>query len=627
MGCTGIGPGAGLRCGHVHRVKCAARNFHQMERTTEIRRRTAATAPVVQGATSAQRLLAAGDRERHPSTMATTATPSRPSGSRALGGVLANPGIRRVEIAWTAGLAADWAYLVVLLVVAYEAGGPVAVGLLGLVRMVPTILLGAIVPEFIERTRRDRALVEVHAVRAFAALGTAAAIATGLPLLVTFLLAAVATGAGTLVRPIQTSLMPALARTPEELVASNVASSSGEGVGTFAGPLIGGLVLATAGPAWACGVIALIAFGSTAALGRMHWAIGVRGPDRRRTSPQAGLGTGIRALAGHRTAAVIVGAFVGQSFVRGLMNTLLVVASIQLLGLGEGGVGLLNTAIGAGGFVGALIALGLATRPRIAPAFAVALAMWSLPLVVIGFVSVPVLAIAALVVTGTSNAVLDVAGFTLMQRGLPGGSRMAVFGLLESVAAIGVALGSVTAPILLATAGSRGALIISGLSLPLLALATWPPLSRTTDASTANAKVTAILRKIPLFEPLGLTAMEALAADARPVRFEPGDVLMAQGDPGDRYIVIEAGEAEVTSNGRLLRTCGPGEGVGEIALLRRVPRTATVKALTRITGYALDEPAFLDAVAVPASSSVAALVIADRLARSSEVGGSPPQSP
>ncbi|HEY8870882.1 MAG TPA: cyclic nucleotide-binding domain-containing protein [Candidatus Limnocylindrales bacterium] len=108
--------------------------------------------------------------------------------------------------------------------------------------------------------------------------------------------------------------------------------------------------------------------------------------------------------------------------------------------------------------------------------------------------------------------------------------------------------------------------------------------------------------------------------------FDPEDVLMAQGDPGDRYIVIEAGEVEVTSNGRLLRTCGPGEGVGEIALLHRVPRTATVKALTRMAGYALDERAFLDAVAVPASSSVAALVIADRLARSSEVGGPPSES-
>ncbi|HEY8871228.1 MAG TPA: MFS transporter, partial [Candidatus Limnocylindrales bacterium] len=441
--------------------------------------------------------------------MATTATPPRPSGSKALGGVLANPGIRRVEIAWTAGLAADWAYLVVLLVVAYKAGGPIAVGVLGLVRMVPTIVLGAVVPAVIERTRGDRALLAVHAVRAFAALGTAAAIATGVPLPVTFVLAAVVTGAGSLVRPIQSSLMPALARTPEELVASNVASSSGEGLGTFAGPLIGGLVLAAAGAGWACGVIALIAFGSTAALGRMHWARGVHGPDRRR-APAQGLGSGIRALVGHRTAAVIVADFVGQSFVRGLMNTLLVVASIELLGLGDGGVGLLNTAIGAGGFVGALIALGLATRPRLAPAFAVALAMWSLPLAVIGVVSLPVLAIAALVVTGTSNAVLDVAGFTLMQRGVPGGSRMAAFGLLESVAAVGVALGSVTAPILLATAGTRSALIISGLSLPILALVSWPQLSGTADDSMASPKVVALLRRIPLFEPLGLTAIEAL---------------------------------------------------------------------------------------------------------------------
>jgi Cyclic nucleotide-binding domain len=233
-------------------------------------------------------------------------------------------------------------------------------------------------------------------------------------------------------------------------------------------------------------------------------------------------------------------------------------------------------------------------------------------------------AVVALVVTGTSNAVLDVAGFTLMQRSVSGGSRMAAFGILEAVAAIGVALGSVTAPILLAVGGTRGALIVTGLFLPILALPTWLSLSNTVDDSSANPKVVAILRRIPLFEPLGLTAIEALAADARPVTFGPGDVLMAQGEPGNRYIVIESGEVEVTADGRLLRTCGPGDGVGEIALLRRVPRTASVTAVTPVSAYELDAPAFLDAVAVPASSSVAALVIADRLARSREVGDAPP---
>ncbi len=163
--------------------------------------------------------------------------------------VLGNRSIRRVEIAWTAGTAADWALLVVLLVVAYDAGGTLAAGILGAVRVVPAIIAAPFAATLVERYRGDRMLTAINLVRAGGAAATAIVVAADLPVEATYALAAVVAGAGSLVRPIQTALLPAFARTPRELVAANVASSTGEGIGTFVGPLLAGLLVAATGSA------------------------------------------------------------------------------------------------------------------------------------------------------------------------------------------------------------------------------------------------------------------------------------------------------------------------------------------------------------------------------------------
>ena len=95
---------------------------------------------------------------------------ARSSMSEALRGAIADPGIRRIEIAWAAGIVTDWAYLIALLVVAYRAGGAVGVGVLGVVRMVPAIVLGPLAAMPIRRLRGERALLAVHTIRGGAAL-------------------------------------------------------------------------------------------------------------------------------------------------------------------------------------------------------------------------------------------------------------------------------------------------------------------------------------------------------------------------------------------------------------------------------------------------------------------------
>ena len=548
----------------------------------------------------------------------------------ALGSVLRNPGIRRIELAWASGTAGDAALVIALLVAAFEDGGAVAVGILSLIRMAPTIIAGPLAGIPAARLPPARLLLSAHLVRAAGAIGATLAILADGPLAAIFLLAAISTTAGSLVRPFQNASMPSLATTPDELIAANVATLTGEGVGAFLGPLVAGIAIAAVGSDLAAVVGTAFLVGGVAALVGLriskddvaehvaqvesHASVRTQG----RAGPFAVLAAGPVALRQAPGAATVLLDFGGQVFVRGLSTTLTVVASIELLGLGEAGVGLLSAAYGLGGFGGALLAVGLAGRRRMGPTFAVALSAWGLPLAVIGAVPHPAVAFGALFVSGVANAVLDIAGFTLLQRGIPTTARAAVFGLLESLAGIGMSAGGILAPLLLVAVGGRGALAVAGAILPILAVATWPRIQRVDDEAIVPERELAILRALPLFDRLPMTALERLAGAVEEVRYPAGEVIMREGDAGDSYLIIAEGEVEVTARGRQVNRCGPGDGIGEIALLHSVPRTATVTATQPTSGLYLHRADFLAAIAGPTSSAAAEQIAAERLARSAD---------
>ena len=533
--------------------------------------------------------------------------------------VLGNRSIRRVEIAWTAGTAADWALLVVLLVVAYEAGGTLAAGILGAVRVVPAIVAAPFAATLVERFRGDRMLTAINLLRAGGAAATAVVVAADLPVEAIYALAALVAGAGSLVRPIQTALLPAFARTPRELVAANVASSTGEGIGTFVGPLLAGLLVAATGSSAASLLIAAAFAGAAAAATGISFERaedargGIGGSDR---SSRFRIADTSRILRQYPRATLLIGNFVAQVFVRGLLITLIVVASIELLDMGDTGVGLLNAAIGLGGLLGALGALGLGGGKHLARACMIALACWGLPLILIGAIPGAALALTALFIVGVSNAVLDITGFTLVQRGVRNEDRIAMFAVMEGLFGIGLLLGSLAAPLLVALVGVRMSFVVAGAILPLVALLSWRPVVRGGQGTALAEEHLALLRRNTLFVPLPLTALDRLAESLVPVSFDPGEVLMRKGEPGDHYFLIADGEVEVSDDERLLRVCKPGDGVGEIALLRRVPRTATVVARTHVDGFAIDAPTFLAAVAGPTAAAAAEAVANDRLGHS-----------
>jgi MFS family permease len=528
--------------------------------------------------------------------------------------VLRNENLRRLELAWGAAITAEWAHFVALGVFAYDAGGPVAVGIAGLVRMLPAALVAPFAASFGDRFRRERFLV------AIALVGAAALAASAVVFLVSenapaiFALAAVVGLAATLVRPAQQALLPSLARTPEELIGSNGSSSTVESLGTLVGPLLAGVLVAAAdaGVVFAVGAGALLVsalfFARVRVEGRLQAAEVPSEPAYRL------LLAGLAFVARAPTPRMVVGLVGAQAFVRGCLNVLIVVTAFEVLDANAAAVGYMTAALGVGGLLGALGAFALEGR-RLAVAFGVSLVFWGVPIVLMAPASFLATALLLLAVVGAANSIEDVAAFTLLQRIVPDDVLTRVLGVLWGLAMGGVALGSIVAPAVVKLAGPRAALVAVGAILPVLTILAWRRLvevDKTTPGPTAEL---AVIDSVEMLTPLSLAAKEHLATALVPLSVPAGDVVIRAGERGDRFYIVADGELEIVGDG-LHRTAERGDHFGEIALLRDMPRTATVRAVTDSRLYALERGDFL--AAVTGHSDVRAAgeaVAAERLAR------------
>ena len=518
---------------------------------------------------------------------------------------LSNDGIRRLEIVWSLGIAADTALLVVLLVVVYEREGVVATGLLGAIRMVPAVIAGMLSGSLVERFNGKRLLFALAVVRTASAGLCAVVIATEAPVVLLFVLAPIAAAAGAPVRPTASTLMPAIARSPGELVAANMAWGTGEGLGSFGGPLIAGLLIVAGMPALVA-VVAAVGFLLTALV-----VAGLRFEQAADATGGAGAaGGGLRLLDGLRTLLrrpvpgwSMVGVY-GQVLSRGLLNTLIVVAAIELLGMGDAGVGILTASFGLGGLFGAVFAMTLTRTDRLVRTQSAALAYWGAPIAVIGLVPIPAVALAAMIVIGVANAVYDVAVLTIMQRGCANEERAPVFSVFEGVAGAGLVSGSLLAPVLLAAFGTAGALAVAGAILPILALIIYAAIGKNDRISVVDEETVELLREVPIFAALPMTAVERLAAGLEEVKVAAGTTLMEQGEDGDEFLVITSGEVDIQVDGHRIHRLGRGAGIGDIALVRNAPRTATVIAVSDVTGYSINCRTFLAAISGPAAAAV-----------------------
>jgi MFS family permease len=534
-------------------------------------------------------------------------------GTRAIGrrieavvDVMRSRDLRRLQFGWAAYFMVDGILMVGLSVWAFRHGGTSAVGLVGLARLLP----GAVALPFgawaADRFPRRRVVTLVFMVMTVAQLVIAAALASDAPAAVIYGLIAVNSIAGTPYRPAHLALAPLVARSPAELVAMNVTAGTLEGVVTFLGPALAALLLLGFDPWVVVGVSSLAAFGGMSAVAGINVDVDPSKAMRRvRDRPRDALMGGLTELHANADMAVIVGCFVAQIFVRGMLGVLLVSVSFDLIHLGSSGVGWLAAAMGVGGIVGAVYAVTLTGRRRLAKPFVLALVLWGLPIAVVGLLPNTVVAIAALLTIGIGNAILDVAGFTLIQRLGVDRTLGRVFGVLYTFGIAMGGLGSLAAPALISSLGLRTVLIVVGLILPAISVALIAKFRSIDDHSEPLPEVLALLTHIPLLSPLPPTTLEKLATRSDTVEKSAGDVVVTEGQPGELFYVIAEGGVVVSRAGKNVGTLGPGDQFGEIALLRNTGRTATVVATCPTRLITIDGADFVDAL----SSSEAALSI------------------
>ena len=394
----------------------------------------------------------------------------------------------------------------------------------------------------------------------------------------------------------------------------------------MAGPALGGVLAATAGFEVAVAVAAAVNAVCALLVARIRREGEVAGARRRveRSLSHELLG-GIRTLAHEPGPRLIVLLFNSQTMVRGLLNVLLVVASIELLGMGESGFGWLNAALGAGALVGGLGAVGLVARRRLAGIFGIALVLWGLPIALVGAWPRAGWALACLGVVGIGNALLDISGFTLLQRTVDEHVLGRVFGVFEIGCAVGVAVGSLFGSLLVEKLGIRSALVVAGAILPVLALASLHGLRRIDASVEVPERELELVSDVPLFSPLPPTTLERLAAHLERLDVAAGTTVVERGTAGDRFYLIADGKVDVVLNGVTMNTLRTGDYFGEIALLHDIPRTADCIAQMDSEIYSLGRDVFVAAVSGDVRSSAEAeSVMSRRLDELSGVGdGSP----
>jgi MFS family permease len=508
-------------------------------------------------------------------------------------------------------------------VYAYGVGGEKAVGLVFLARLVPAALVAPFAGMLGDRYPRERVLLVTNLTRIVLVGAAAIGVLADADPWVVYGLAIAATIATTPFRSSQAALTPSLARTPEELTAANAVASGIESIAVFAGPALAGVLFGVASTGLVFLTTALLIVASSLFLVLMT----VEKVERPRRELDASTIAaerlaGFTTLARDRSLAVMMALLTAQTAMFGALQVFIVVTAIQLLDLGDAGVGYLNAAIGIGAFLGAAGALALTGAQRLSPAFLGGLVVTGIPLVVIGLWQEVAIVVIALAVMGIGNAFVDVAGLTLVQRTVPDDVLARVFGVIQMLWMASMGIGAAVAPALISWLGVDTALIVTGAFLPVLVVVFGATVARIDAAAAAPAtEELRILVSVPIFAPLPGGSLEHLAARLIPLRVEAGSMIVRQGDAGDRFYIVAEGGLEVSQDGAPIGELGPGGYFGEIALLRDTSRTATVTARTDAVLYALDREEFLAAVTGhPQSAEAAESVMSARLAGPAATG-------
>ena len=532
------------------------------------------------------------------------------------GGVVADlrasPPLLRMVASYAVFVLAEYSSWIAITVLAFERGGATEAGLVSLAQLVPAALLAQVLSRVAETRPPVRVRIVGHLAQAGGLAVAAVAAFADLPF-VAYAGAIVTSVAMVSTRPAQAAMLPPLAETPEQLTSANVGLGWVENLGIAGAGLVAGLLLGVSDPAVTLGVSALLLLLAALAILPL------------RVPPAIGAGEEASAEGDHwsplrdRTAGLLLGFLTVQWLVVGALDVLFVVLAVDVLDAGEAWVGYLQATFGVGALVASGVASVLVGKRLGVPILLTAL--FQAAVLAATAVAHTVLLVALLLaVVGGNRAVLDVAGRTLLQRAVSPHLLGRTFGALESLTMAGRAVGSVLVPALVLLGGSEAAL--AGLAVILLLGSAIGGRRMFTVDAAADVPVVEIslLKSMRLFSPLGPPALEAVARALERKDLEPGTRLITEGETGDYYYVIGSGEVHVMREGRSLGHRVRGDGVGEVALLRDVPRTATVTAATPVTAYVLDREAFLTAVTGHDIARESAHVIVEERLRDEDPG-------
>lgn len=523
---------------------------------------------------------------------------------RALVEVFDNPDLGRVLIAWVGLSFSMWAFAITLGVYAFDVGGAAAVGVAGLVRLLPGALASPFGGLLGDRHSRRSVLLGSSLASALALAAAALAVGFGAPTWIVFALAGVYTVVSSPYIPTEGAYLPRLARTPQELSAANVAHSAMDNVGFLGGAVLTGFLLATTSTEF---VLAVAAGAAVLAVISLLGLSSDKRPEYLDGEDAAGVVhqtvAGFRALASDPPIRILGVALTLLALVEGAADVLIVIIALDLLGLGESSVGYLNAAWGLGALVaGAGLAVLVSRGQLVAGLVIGSLALGAAIALPAAW---PVVAAAYLgwLGIGIGYTFVEIAAETLLQRLGDDEILARVRASLETARLAAMAGGSIAIAALVELLSIRGAILVLAALLPAFALLRWARLRSFEIGAPVAERQFALLRSDRIFAPLPLATLERLTHDLDEVEVEAGVEVITQGEAGDRFYLIEAGRVEVFEDGVHRRFQEAGESFGEIALIRRDPRTATVTTTEPTTLLALDREHFISAVTVHARSS------------------------
>lgn len=536
-----------------------------------------------------------------------------------------NPELRRLGSSYALCCTAELGIWMALLIYAYGHGGTAAGATIVLVQLVPCIVLGPFLGAVADLRDPQRVLIVGMVAQVVSMGAVAVAMAWAAPDWVVVTLAPLTALSITLTRPTQAALFPAVVRTPEELTASNVMSGWTYGVACLVGPALAGALVVLGGTALAVAGFAVLAGLALAPAARLHplrdhEASSSEAPTSRLSAWRA-LDAFRRELQSNLSAAatipgvrLLLSLHAFYFVLVGTIDLLCVVIATSYLHIGAGGAGYLNAATGGGAVVAGFGTAFLIGRRRLKGPLLLTLAVAVVALALISAIPRVAPVFVLLAVVGLSGAIFDVTSRTLLQRSTPPHIIASLFSILESLMDIGMVLGVVLVRVAYAIGGLRAALVAPAVLALFLVAGIWRRLRQLDDSAVVPLVQIRLLRAIPIFAALPAPELEGVAKELEPVPIVAGTTVFHEGDFGDRYYAVSSGSLRIVRQGQLVQTVTRGQGFGEIALIRDIPRQATVTAESDSLLYSLEKDLFVVTLTRHAGASTAARrIIEDHL--------------